>query len=96
MAKVSSKGFITYKWLRLCFALQVGGSIKSEHQESGKSNQCVKRTNHQSTSTLLDVPTHSDLLDDQDNEDEAERGQLLVRSAKGWWTEMAKWIGDAQ
>jgi hypothetical protein len=39
---------------------------------------------------------HSDLLDDQDNEDEAERGRLLVRSAKGWRMEMAKWIGDAQ
>jgi hypothetical protein len=80
----------------LCFASQVGGSIKSEHQESGKSKQRVKRTNHQSTSTLLDLLTHSDLLDDQDNEDEAEHGRLLVRSAKGWWTEMAKWIGDAQ
>ena len=81
---------------RLCFASQVGGSIKSEHQESGKSKQRVKRTNHQSTSTLLDLLTHSDLLDDQDNEDEAERGRLLVQSAKGWRTEMAKWIGDAQ
>ena len=96
MAKVSSKPFRTYKLPRLCFALQVGGGIKSKHQESRKSKQCVKWTNHQSTSTLLDVPMHSDLLDDQDSKDEAERGWLLVRSAKGWQTEMEKWIGDAQ
>ena len=83
MAKVSSKGFITYKWPRLCFTLQVGGSIKSEHQESGKSKQHVKHTNHQSTSTLLDVLTHS-VLDDQDNKDKAEHGRLLVRLVKGW------------
>ena len=39
---------------------------------------------------------HSDLLDDQDSKDKAERGRLLVWSAKGWQTEMEKWIGDAQ
>ena len=75
---------------------QVRLSIKNEHRESGKSKQRVKRTNHQSTSTLLDVPTHSDVLGDQNNEDETERGRLLVQSAKSWWTEMAKWIGDVQ
>ena len=32
------------------------------------------------------------LLDDQDNEDETKWGQLLVNSAEGFWTEMAKWI----
>ena len=89
-AKVSSKRFRTYKLPKLCFALQVSGSIKSEHQESRKSKQRVKRNNHRSTSTL---PTHSDLLDDQDNEDDAERGRLLG-SAKGWRTEMAKWNLD--
>jgi hypothetical protein len=96
MAKVSFKTFRTYKLPRLCFTLQVGGSIKSEHQESGKSKQHVKQTNHRSTSTLLNVPIHSDLLDDQDNEDKAQCGRLLVRSAQGWRTEIAKWIGDAQ
>lgn len=30
------------------------------------------------------------------NEDETERGRLLVRSATNWWTEMAKCISDAQ
>jgi hypothetical protein len=70
--------------------------MKSKHQESGKLKQHVKCTNHWSTSTILDIPTYSNLLDDQDNKDETKHGQLLVRSAKGWQTEMAKWIGDAQ
>ena len=53
-------------------------------------------TNHQSTTTHLDVPTHTDVLGvgDQDDEDKTEHGWLLVQSAKGWWTEMAKWIGE--
>lgn len=51
---------------------------------------------HQSTATLLAVPQYCDLLGNQEDEDEAERGQLLVSSRAGWWTEMAKWIGDAR
>jgi hypothetical protein len=31
-----------------------------------------------------------------DDEDESERGWELVTSAAGWWTEMAKWIGEQQ
>ena len=34
-------------------------------------------------------------LEDLDDEDETEHGQLLVTTAAGWRTEMAKWIGDA-
>jgi hypothetical protein len=30
-----------------------------------------------------------------DDEDETEHSQLLVTTATGWRTEMAKWIGDA-
>ena len=37
-----------------------------------------------------------DLLDDQGDEDESERGRLLVSSRQGWRTEMARWIGEAQ
>jgi hypothetical protein len=45
--------------------------------------------------TLLAVPQYSDLLDDQDHEDESERGRLLVSSRQGWRMEMAKWITEA-
>jgi hypothetical protein len=45
---------------------------------------------HKSTDTLLAVPCYSDLLGDQDDEDETERGQSLVTSRQGWRTEMAK------
>ncbi|KIM89547.1 hypothetical protein PILCRDRAFT_812394 [Piloderma croceum F 1598] len=47
---------------------------------------------HKSTDTLLVVPRYSDLLDDQDDEDESERGRLLVSSSQCWRAEMAKWI----
>ena len=36
------------------------------------------------------------MLADQDDEDETERGRLLVTSEAGWRTEMAKWIADAR
>ena len=51
---------------------------------------------HRSTETLLSVPQYSDLLGDQDNEDETERGQLLMASRESWWTGMAKWIGEGR
>jgi hypothetical protein len=41
------------------------------------------------------VPHYSDLLDDEDDEDESEQGQILVTSRQSWCTEMAKWIGEA-
>ena len=37
-----------------------------------------------------------DLLDDQGDEDESERGHLLVLSRQGWQAEMARWIGEAR
>jgi hypothetical protein len=37
-----------------------------------------------------------DLLDDQDDQDEAEHSRLLVTSRQGWCTEMARWISDAR
>ena len=37
----------------------------------------------------------SDLLEDQNNEDEGEHSCLLI-TREGWWTNMARWIGVAQ
>jgi hypothetical protein len=55
-----------------------------------------KQTVHESTNTLLAVPRYLDLLDDQDDEDEAEHSRLLVTSRQGWRTEMVRWISDAR
>ncbi|KAJ7195384.1 hypothetical protein GGX14DRAFT_377173 [Mycena pura] len=52
------------------------------------------RKNHADASALLAVPRHSDLLDDQDDEDETERGRALVRVEKTWRVAMAKWVGE--
>ena len=38
--------------------------------------------------TLLAVPCYSDLLGDQDDEDETECGRLLVTSRQGWHTKI--------
>ena len=54
------------------------------------------RKNHVSTLTLLHVPTHSNLLSDQDNNDKTECRQQLVTSADGWRVEMGKWIGKVR
>lgn len=66
--------------------------IKQDHYNEGLAKKRGKRANHKSTCTLLEVPWYSDLLDDQDNEDETRQGRLLINSAKGFQTEMAKWI----
>jgi hypothetical protein len=42
------------------------------------------------------VPRYSDLLEDQNNEDEDERGRLLITTREGWRTDMARWIGAAR
>ena len=42
------------------------------------------------------MPRYCDLLGDQDEEDETERGRMLVNSPAGWRTEMAKWVGAAR
>jgi hypothetical protein len=55
-----------------------------------------KRKVHKSTATLLAIPWYSDLLDDQNDEDNDEHGRLLVSSRQSWHTEMAKWIGEAR
>jgi chromosome condensin MukBEF MukE localization factor len=53
---------------------QIGSDIKAEHQSLGLAKSRGKLKVHTSTNTLLAVPRYSDLLDDQDHEDEAERG----------------------
>ncbi|KIM71269.1 hypothetical protein PILCRDRAFT_93951, partial [Piloderma croceum F 1598] len=74
---------------------QISSNIKLEHQTLRLTKMQGKRQVHKSTDTLLAVPRYSDLLDDQDHENESERGQLLVSSRQGWRTEMAKWITEA-
>lgn len=54
-----------------------------------------KRQNHKSTVALLPVPKHTNLLEDQDDEDESARGRALVTSSVGWRVVLAKFISDA-
>jgi hypothetical protein len=42
------------------------------------------------------VPHYGNLLQDQTDEDESERGRTLVQSESDWRCEMAKWIAAAQ
>ncbi|KAF8239903.1 hypothetical protein L208DRAFT_1385529 [Tricholoma matsutake] len=56
----------------------------------GLVNKRGKRKNHSSAAALLDVPRYSDLLEDMEDEDEAEHGRALVTSAASWRTKMAK------
>ena len=81
--------------LKLTDFWKVGADIKSEHQSLGLLKKRGKWTVHKSTATLLDVPRYSDLLEDQNNEDEGECGRLLITTREGWWTDMARWIGAA-
>ncbi|KAJ7190622.1 ribonuclease H-like domain-containing protein [Mycena pura] len=74
---------------------KVGESIRREHIQKGLITAGTrKRQNHADASSLLAVPRHSDLLEDQDAEDEAERGRALLRAEKTWRIGMAKWIGE--
>lgn len=63
---------------------------------AGLTKKRSKRANHKSAEKLLVVPRYSDLLDDQNDEDEEERGRMLVNNRQSWRTEMAKWIGEAR
>lgn len=81
---------------KLAKMTKIGTDIKAEHRANGLVKERGKRGVHKSVETLLAVPRYSDLLADQDNEDEDEHGQMLVSNRAGWRTEMAKWIGDAR
>ncbi|KAL1671254.1 ribonuclease H-like domain-containing protein [Schizophyllum commune] len=54
------------------------------------------RKNHKGTEALLEVPRYGNLLEDQNDEDESERGRILVNTREGWRTEMAKWIAASR
>ena len=71
---------------------KVGASIQESHHKKQLIQPRHKRQNHSSTASLLEVPRYPDLLEDQDNDDESERGRALVMGAAGWQTEMAGWI----
>ncbi|KAJ7437955.1 hypothetical protein FB451DRAFT_1450101, partial [Mycena latifolia] len=75
---------------------KVNNGINADHLRDGAFPDREKRKNHKSVDKLLAVPRYRDLLADQDDEDESERGRLLVSSKIGWRSEMAKWISDAQ
>jgi hypothetical protein len=69
---------------------QIGSDIKAKHQSLGLAKSWGKLKVYTSTNTLLAVPCYSDFLDDQDHEDEAEQGQMLISNSQNWCTEMAK------
>ncbi|KAJ7229916.1 hypothetical protein GGX14DRAFT_553420 [Mycena pura] len=74
---------------------KVGESIRRENVQKGLIKTGIrKRQNHADASSLLAVPRHSDLLTDQDAEDDAQRGRALVRAEQTWRIGMAKWIGE--
>jgi hypothetical protein len=80
----------------LILCAQIRSGIKAAHIKKKLKKLRTTRSNHKSTVTLLDVPTHSDLLGDQNDDDESERGRQLVRSQDGWRVEMARWIGKVR
>ena len=57
---------------------QVGTDIKGEHQRLRIANKWLVQQVHKSTATLLAFPQYSDLLHDQDGEDESEHGHVLI------------------
>ncbi|KAJ7641651.1 ribonuclease H-like domain-containing protein [Roridomyces roridus] len=74
---------------------KVGESIHHEHVTKKLIPEYDrKRTNHSNTSSLLEVPRHGNLLEDQDAEDEIDRGRALVSAEDSWRVEMAAWIGE--
>ena len=70
--------------------------IKADHLAAGLQKPHVAWSNHTSTLTLLHVPSHDDLLGDQDDEDESECGRLLVMLRASQRVEMALWMKKVQ
>jgi hypothetical protein len=70
--------------------------MKAEHIEEGLVRKRVPRQNHKAVDALLGIPYYADPLCDQFDEDESERGRMLVQSAEGWRTELARWIGECR
>ncbi|KAI4293644.1 hypothetical protein K525DRAFT_176946, partial [Schizophyllum commune Loenen D] len=70
---------------------KISSKIRADNLERGVVKLRGGRKNHKNTDMLMSVPRYRDLLEDQADEDPSERGRLLVSSAAGWRTEMAKW-----
>ncbi|KAJ6603907.1 hypothetical protein B0H10DRAFT_2314556 [Mycena sp. CBHHK59/15] len=67
----------------------INAGIKADHLAEGfMPAHREKRKNHKSVEKLLAVPRYRDLLEDQDNEEEGERGRALVSSVAGWRTDL--------
>ncbi|KAF7295822.1 DUF659 domain-containing protein [Mycena chlorophos] len=83
---------------KLAKKARVGEQIRREHAEKKliSVSESRKRHNHAAHARLLTVERYSDLLDNQDDEDETERGRQLVQGEAGWRTELARWIGMAR
>jgi hypothetical protein len=75
---------------------QCHSHIRAEQLEQGLIKPRHARQNHKSIKTLLECPIYANLLQDLSDEDETERGRLLVQSREGWRLEMAQWILAAQ
>lgn len=80
----------------LMLQAQISSKIRADNLERGVVKLRGGRKNHKNTDALMSVPRYRDLLEDQADEDWSERGRLLVNSAAGWRTEMAKWIADSR
>ncbi|KAJ7189958.1 hypothetical protein GGX14DRAFT_580260 [Mycena pura] len=72
---------------------QVRAQIKEDHKRNGLVKPRAARKVHAGVEKLLSVPHYADLLGDQNDEDENERGRLLVQDQGGWRAEHARWIG---
>ncbi|KAJ7803397.1 hypothetical protein B0H14DRAFT_3777641 [Mycena olivaceomarginata] len=76
--------------------LKVHSHIRSEQREAGVLKNRKARQNHKNVSKLLDIARYGNLLQDQADEDQSERGRALVSSPEGWRLEMARWISAAR
>ncbi|TRM63057.1 ribonuclease H-like domain-containing protein [Schizophyllum amplum] len=76
--------------------MKVSSQITAENVARGVVKARTKRKNHKGTQALLEVPRYRDVLEDQNDEEESERGRLLVNTRAGWRTEMAKWVAAAR
>ncbi|KAL1713854.1 ribonuclease H-like domain-containing protein [Schizophyllum commune] len=75
---------------------KVGSRIAAENVARGTAKLREGRKNHKGTEALLEVPRYGNLLEDQNDEDESERGRILVNTREGWRTETAKWIAASR
>ncbi|KAJ6629669.1 ribonuclease H-like domain-containing protein [Mycena sp. CBHHK59/15] len=75
---------------------KINASVKADHINEGLVASRKQRQNHKSVEKLLAVPRYHDLLEDQGDEDESERGCLLVSSRIAWRVDVARWVSAAR